>query len=245
MQEPLALRDAEERTIAAAPISDVAPGLPGEQVDGPTSTRLLPGVVARAEVMALAEQHRLALRIASDEPRAVVTALEQAVDLSRTGGLDRAPWRVRPDAPPSLASALGVTLRGLDEHAAPPAPSIDAELASLPDPDAGIAEADRWLLRPTDDALAVYLAEVDLTEAAIEAFKRELARESDPLALTPDMFRENAPPDTGFVALADPIDQVLGHTTLLVPAEDVIWWYQPPRRWAKRTLVPVIVERRD
>ena len=45
-------------------------------------------------------------------------------------------------------------------------------------------------------------------------------------------------------ALADPLDSVLGDRIMLIPAGDVMWWYHPPREWSRRTLVPVVVERK-
>ncbi|MEZ6233939.1 MAG: hypothetical protein R3B68_07095 [Phycisphaerales bacterium] len=204
------------------PILDVPESLP--------STRVLPGRVARTEVMALAEQRRLALRVTAPEPRTVIAAMEAAAADS-----DRPAWHVRADAPATLAGSMGLTLAPWDERAAtspstpfatgPDAPSGEpTRIASAPptDPDA-------WLLRPTEDALAVYLAEVDLTEAGLRTLERDLNRA--------------AGGQSGFAALETSLDGVIGGPTLLVPARDVIWWYDSPREWSKRALVPIVIER--
>ncbi|MCB9841213.1 MAG: hypothetical protein H6809_06160 [Phycisphaeraceae bacterium] len=222
--------DALADPIAAAS----APSLAGDPIVGVSepgpSTRLLPGRVARTQVMALAEQRRLALRVSAPEPRNVIAAMEAAA-----GDADRPAWRVRTDAPATLAGSMGLTLAPWDEQATSPTsdtlatgpesvPGAPTRLAETPP-----ADPDAWLLRPTDDALAVYLAEVDLTEAGLRTLERDLGRA--------------AGGSSGFAALETSLDGVIGGPTLLVPAQDVIWWYDSPREWSKRALVPIVIER--
>lgn len=203
-----------------------------EPVDGPdelVSTRLLPGAVARKDLMALAEQHRLALRVSAQEPREVIAALEAAV-----GGTEDVPWRTVGDSPRTLAGSLGVTIQPFDERAfagSPGAREGGAGRGPGESPGRGGSRSDdSWLLRPTADALAVYLAEVEMSPEGLARLDRDLSSRGQSRS--------------GFAALADPLDRVLGDMGLLVPADDVIWWYHPPREWSRRTLVPVVVERR-
>jgi hypothetical protein len=192
--------------------------------------------------MVLAEQHRLALRVSADEPAELIAALEAAALAESDSG-----WRVVADAPATLAGSLSVTIAPFGEDALaapagasgnpgtlpddpfdalPPGPAPDAEAPADPAP----RDDDDWLLRPTEDAWAVYLAEVDMTEEGLAALDRDLRRAGRGRA--------------GFAALADPLDSVLGDRIMLIPADDVMWWYHPPREWSRRTLVPVVVERK-
>lgn len=233
---------------ALSPSPSIEASLP---LDGPAApfeapglapTRMLPGTVARQDVMRLAEQHRLALRVSADEPRAVIAALESAATSGEgsQGNAGGPGWRILADAPATLASSLSVTIRPFDESALagpgagagsdPDSGRGNAPSAPAMAPGSGAGPDDAWLLRPTADALAVYLAEVDMTPEGLSALGRELSA--------------RAGTRSGFAALADPLDHAIGDMGLLVPAREVIWWYHPPREWSRRTLVPVVVERR-
>lgn len=228
-----------QERLASAPFDgtlfDLSTDLTGEAPEPELiSTRLLPGTVARRDLMALAEQHRLALRVSADEPREVIEALEAAVAAAPAG------WRVVRESPVMLAGAIGVTISPFDETMTGGPASAEGEDADRDadgdgpgriarDGEAGGLD-DAWLLRGTDDAMAVYLTEVDITLEALAELDRDLTRRGGSRA--------------GFAALESPIDRVLNRNLLLVPASDVIWWYHPPREWSRRTLVPVVVERR-
>lgn len=232
-----------ERQLASVPFDgtlfDLSTDLTGEVPEPElASTRLLPGTVARRDLMALAEQHRLALRVSADEPREVIEALEAAVAAAVAGDGSQSPvgWRVVRESPVMLASAIGVTLSPgsvMDESmsggAATPGEDGTGPQTQPPERIAGDID-DAWLLRGTQDAMTVYLTEVDITPEALAELDRDLTRRGGSR--------------TGFAALENPIDRVLDRNLLLVPADDVIWWYHPPRDWSRRTLVPVVVEKR-
>lgn len=206
---------APQRTIARAdaPPSEPAASIAlprteqtvhGSESAGPGKTRLLPGALARHEVMVMAEQHRLALRVSAEEPGALIAAIEAAAEGPS--------WRVLREASAEVADAIGVRVAAEVPRDLPDAAPIDPS----------------WLLRPTQDAMAVYLAEVDLSEAGLEALSSGVLR----------LGRSRA----GYAALEDSLHEVLSEAAL-AEARPTVWWLRHNRPQVRRTIVPVVIER--